>query len=375
MRIAFDFNPVVVNKFSGFYSFGTGLLKGFDTLADRPEFVLFYSRRFQKESYETIASFREPVELKPTFIKMRWLENFWGRSNYPKLEQMVGDFDIYHCLHHLMPPTRGKGRILTVHDLRRYRLPQLYKESRLDRFETAVKRADHFITVSQSTKNDLCEVFGIDEERIDVVHLAADAGFGLVDESRKTEIKKQLSAKFGIRLDNYLITFSSPDKRKNVTRVIEAFVSLRGRIPDNFKLVVVGNLPKNDERFKTIDFDKIGDSVILAGPLEEVKSLFACADGLVFASLYEGFGIPILEAFACGAAVITSDCSSMPEVAGDAALYVDPYSVESIGQAIARVCCESDLRQKLVEAGFERLKQFSWAKSAEKTLSVYNKLL
>ena len=134
-------------------------------------------------------------------------------------------------------------------------------------------------------------------------------------------------------------------------------------------------MPKNDERFKMIDFDKIRDNVILAGPLEEVETLLACADGLVFASLYEGFGLPIVEAFACGTAVITSNNSSMPEVAGDAGLYVDPYRVESIAEAIARLCCESDLRQELVANGFERCKQFSWRKSAEKTLSVYNKLL
>jgi len=375
VRIAFDFNPVVVNKFSGFYSFGTGLLKGFDTLADRPEFVLFYSRRFQKECYETIANFTKHVELKSTSIKMRWLENFWKMSNFPKLEQMVGDFDIYHCVHHLMPPTRAKRRILTVHDLRRYKLPKLYKKSKLDRFETAVKRADHFIAVSQSTKNDFCDIFGIAEEKVDVVHLAADTVFELADESKKVEIKERLSAKFGVRLDNYLITFSSPDERKNVRRVIEAFVSLRGKIPDNFKLVVVGNLPRNDERFKTIDLDKIGDNVILAGPVEEVKSLLACADGLIFASLYEGFGLPIVEAFACGTAVITSNNSSMPEVAGDACLYVNPYSTESIAEAITRLCCESDLRKELVANGSERHKQFNWRKSAEKTLDIYNKLI
>ncbi|MCK5472506.1 MAG: glycosyltransferase, partial [Planctomycetes bacterium] len=177
MRIAFDFNPVVLNKFSGFYSFGTGLLKGFSSLSDRPEFLLFHSRRFHRQSQEAMAMFSDTGELKPTSIKMRWLENFWKYSNYPKLESLVGDFDIYHSLHHLMPPTRGKPRILTVHDLRRYKLPQFYKKSKLNRFEEAVKRADHFIAVSNSTKNDLCEFFGIPQEKINVVHLAADSGF------------------------------------------------------------------------------------------------------------------------------------------------------------------------------------------------------
>ena len=375
MRIAFDFNPVVLNKFSGFYSFGTGLLKGFSTLSDSPEFLLFHSRRFHRQSQEAMAMFSDIGELKPTSLKMRWLENFWKYSNYPKLESLVGDFDIYHSLHHLMPPTRGKPRILTVHDLRRYKLPQFYKKSKLNRFEEAIKRADHFIAVSNSTKNDLCEFFEIPEKKIDVVHLAAGSDFELVDESKKIEIKKQLSAKFGIELNNYLITFSSPDKRKNIKRVIDAFISLLGKIPDSFKLVVVGSLPKNDKQLGKIDFDKICNNVIFAGQQENIKDLFACADGLIFASIYEGFGVPIVEAFASGTAVITSNISSMPEVAGEAALYVEPYSVESIADAICRLCRETDLRDKLVASGFERLKQFSWGKSAEKTLAIYNKLL
>ncbi|MCK5472864.1 MAG: glycosyltransferase, partial [Planctomycetes bacterium] len=124
-----------------------------------------------------------------------------------------------------------------------------------------------------------------------------------------------------------------------------------------------------------IDFDKICNNVIFAGQQENIKDLFVCADGLIFASIYEGFGVPIVEAFASGTAVITSNISSMPEVAGEAALYVEPYSVESIADAICRLCRETDLRDKLVASGFERLKQFSWGKSAEKTLAIYNKLL
>ena len=374
-RVVFDFDPALKNKFSGFYMVGAGLLKGFDELEEKPEFLLFhsgYSARKAKLIEKGLGPWAKPIT---TSIKMRWLESFWHYSNYPKLEYFAGDFDIYHSLHHLMPPTKGKPRILTVHDLRRYKLPDLYKHSKLGLFESAVKNADHFIAVSESTKKDLCNIFGIPGEKVDVVHLAANSSFKPVPKSKKPKIKEQLSEMLGIKLENYLMAFSSPDRRKNILRIMQAFLSVQNQMSNNLKLVIVGNLPKNEKKFNSTDFDKISDSVIVTGPLEDINDLFACADALVFASLYEGFGIPILEAFACGVPVVTSNRSSMPEVAGDAALYVDPYSVESIAEATVRVCSEAGLPERLVEFGFARLKNFNWKKTAAKTLKVYRKLL
>ena len=179
----------------------------------------------------------------------------------------------------------------------------------------------------------------------------------------------------GTNLENYLLTFSSPDKRKNTSRVMQAFLKVQGRIPDNFKLVVVGNRPKNDDAFKAIASSDAAERIVITGPVDEIGNLFCCAEALVFASLYEGFGIPILEAFARNVPVITSDCSSMPEVAGQSALYVDPYSVESIGEAIIKVCTNFDIKEKLIKSAQLQLKKFSWQKSAEKTLEVYKKFL
>jgi glycosyltransferase involved in cell wall biosynthesis len=373
--VAFDFDPALKNKFSGFYTVGTGLLKGFDELEEKPEFLLFHSRYSVKEAKLIKKGLGLWTKSITTSIKMRWLESFWRHSNYPKLEYFAGDFDIYHSLHHLMPPTKGKPRILTVHDLRRYKLPKLYTKSKLAPFEFAVKNADHFIAVSESTKKDLCDIFGIPSEKVDVVHLAANSSFKPVPKSKKLKIKQQLSEMLEIKLENFLMAVSSPDRRKNMSRIIQAFLSVYTQMPENLKLVIVGSLPKNDETFNLTDFDKISGSVIVTGPLENINDLFACADALVFASLYEGFGIPIVEAFACGVPVITSNCSSMPEVAGDAALYVNPYSVESIAGAMVRICSEAGLPEKLVELGFARLKNFSWKKTAAETLKVYRKLL
>jgi len=375
MRIAFDFNPIIINKYSGFYAYGAGLLRGFEALAEKPEFLLFYSRRFSNEAGFVKTEIGDWAKLSATSVKMRWLEDFWRYSKYPKLQFFTGEFDIYHSAHHLMPPTGNKSRILTVHDLRRYRIPELYKRSKLDLFESALKRADHFIAISKATKNDLCSLFGIPDNKVDVVHLASHATFKSITEPEKKESKKQLSKILGVELENYMLTFSSSDKRKNISRTINAFLSAEKRLPDNYKLIVVGNLPKKDKEFDSINFSKLADNVVLTGPVDDIQDLLSCAKCLVFASLYEGFGIPIIEAFSCGVPVITSNCSSMPEVAGDAALLVDPYDEESISEAMVCICNDAQIRSRLINSGTRRCKEFNWQKTASKTLEVYKKLL
>jgi glycosyltransferase involved in cell wall biosynthesis len=374
MKVAFDFNAVVTHRFSGLYSVGAGLLRGFDGLLGKPEFLLFYSNRYHTQTKQAIGNLTGLVHLKPTFVKMRWLENLWRYSSYPRLESFTGKFDIYHCFHHLMPPTKGRPRVMTVHDLRRYKLPDLYKKSRLDLFESAVKRADHFMAVSESTKHDLCNIMDISESKVDVVHLAAGLGFASFSQDEKNQIKANLAKQINTPLNRYLAVISSSDKRKNIWRVTQAFKKAQEHLPANIKLVIIGNLPEYSAREKQASIPS-DENIILTGPVDNIADWLGCADALVFASLYEGFGVPILEAFACGVPVITSNCSSMPEVAGEAALYVDPYSAESVSQAIVQVCNNAELRNKLIIAGTQRSKQFSWHQSAAKTLEVYKKFI
>jgi glycosyltransferase involved in cell wall biosynthesis len=372
MRIAFDFNPVLVSSFSGFHTYGTGLLGGFASIGERPGFALFHSRRFATQARaatNTLGPWAQPVS---TAIKPRYLEAMWRFSGRPALQYFTGEFDVYHCVHHLMPPTKARPRLMTVHDLRRHKLPELYARSKFKTLlERAIRSADHFIAVSESTKNDLCEIFDVPEVKVDVVYHAAALAFEPAPEAEKPVIKKVLSKSVGTALDRYLLAFSSPDRRKNIYRVIEAFNMASDRLPADMKLVLVGSPPRGDESLAGAG---ITDRVVAAGPMEDVSSLLRCADGLVFASCYEGFGIPVLEAFSCGVPVITSNVSSLPEVAGDAAVYVDPYSSRSIAEAMVALCGDAGLRERLVRSGLERNRLFTWKKTAEKTLEVYRKL-
>jgi glycosyltransferase involved in cell wall biosynthesis len=287
---------------------------------------------------------------------------------------LTGDFDVYHCFHHLMPPTSGKSRLMTVHDLRRYKLPHLYPKSKLGFFESAVKRADHFLAVSQSTKNDLCSVFGIEEQKVDVISHATEIEPFEYSTEQKKNIIADLSKKLGQQAGDYFVVISSPDSRKNISRTVEAFEIAQKSLPEGFKLVVIGQLPKREQELAVKLKTNFYRDVFWAGTVDDLRPWLGCAKALIFASLYEGFGIPILEAFACGTAVIASNVSSMPEVGGDAVLYVDPLSAESIADAIIKISNDPKLRQKLIAAGRERNKQFTWQKTAQKVVSVYEKL-
>ncbi|MGB8225840.1 MAG: glycosyltransferase, partial [Sedimentisphaerales bacterium] len=250
IKVVMDFNPVLVNKFSGFYTFGVGLLKGFAQLRERPELVLFYSSRLAAKTEEIEKYERQQIiRSKTLIVNMRWLENFWNYFDYPKLQHLVGNFDVYHCYHHLMPPTGGEPRLMTVHDLRRYKLPQLYPKSKLGFFETAVRRADHFLAVSQSTKNDLCSVFGIEEQKVDVISHATEIEPFEYTTEQKNSIVPDLSKKLGQQLGDYFVVMSSPDSRKNIPRIVVAFRIAKKSLPEHSKLVIIGQLPKREQEF------------------------------------------------------------------------------------------------------------------------------
>ena len=374
MRVVLDLNPVLRNLHSGFYAVGSGMLEGFSRLGEKPEMVLFYSKRFRKEAVELTKGLGDWAIPCETIIKKRWLEKMWQVSDFPRLESFAGEFDVFHSLQQMIPPTKNKPRIMTVHDLRRQRLGHLYEGSKLSGFESAVRKAEHFIAISQATKDDLCDIFNIPESRVDVVHLAAASEFKPVSESEEVEIRSRLGEIIGNDPGRYVLALSSPDQRKNIPRIIEAFVASKNKIPDDIKLVVAGAMPKNDERFDELVKNGLDERVVLTGPVESVSDIMKCAYGMIFTTLYEGFGIPIIEAFECDVPVITSNVSSMPEITGDAGIMVDPSSIDEISEAITQLCTDDGKRQQLIELGRIRRENFSWKKCAGKMFEIYKKL-
>jgi glycosyltransferase involved in cell wall biosynthesis len=281
--------------------------------------------------------------------------------------------DVLHIC--LVPPIFcPKKYILTVHDLSPFIRPDFYPATIRLRARALLKRgimaAEKIITVSEATKNDIIKLFDIDPKKIAAIYLGIDPSFRPINEKEKVAA---VLKKYDI-YNKYILYVGKIQKRKNVKRLIQAFHILRKKMNVQHKLVLVGKrMWEYDEAFEEIDRLNIGREIIGLGHIaySDLPYLYNGADVFVFPSLFEGFGLPPLEAMACGTPVVAANLTSIPEVVGHAAILVDPYDIASIANGIDKVLTNEELRKVLKTRGLERAKQFSWKKTAKKTLSVY----
>ena len=263
---------------------------------------------------------------------------------------------------------RSKTKQIAVfHDLNFEHFPQDFPKIHLwhykKYFPKYAKKADRIITVSEFSKKDICECYGINPDKIEVAYNGANEIFSPISEDLKLKIRNQYSEG-----KPYFMFVGSLHPRKNLARLFTAFDLFKKKNDNDIKLVIVGNKKWWTEPIKNAyDAMTHKDDVIFVGRLsaEDLHFVTAAALASVYVSYFEGFGIPIVEAFKCDTPVITSNVTSMPEVAADAALLVDPFSVESIADAMEKVLDE-EVRNKLIEKGRRRREDFSWDKAAEK---------
>lgn len=263
-----------------------------------------------------------------------------------------------------------QSSIITVHDLAVYKHPEFFPD-RLFNFDRkitvpiSIRRAKKIIAVSQSTKNDLLEIFKVKPEKIQVVY----EGAGESGEELQEELERV----------KYFLFLGTIEPRKNLVRLIQAytkFVQSAEGETKNIKLILAGKSGwKNQEIFTAIDNanTKLGRPIVeyIGSVMAEKKSrLMAGALALVFPSLYEGFGLPALEAMAAGAPVITSNISSLPEITGDAAILVNPLDEIEITAAMEKIATDENLRRTLKEKGQKKAQEFSWEKCAQETLAI-----
>lgn len=241
-------------------------------------------------------------------------------------------------------------------------LPRAYSRWYRRSFPQFARKAARIVTVSEFSKQDIVSTYGIPPAKVDVVHNGVGAIFAPLPEAEKGKARNRLTG--GLP---YFVCVGSLHPRKNIARLLEAFDRFAGRQPDA-RLVVVGEAFWWDPRMKAAwSSMRHTDKVVFTGRLEqrELHQTLADALALVFVSYFEGFGIPVAEAMKCGVPVIAARATSLPEVAGDAAIYCDPFSVDSITEAMARMRQDGSLRMKLVAAGLERASNFSWDRAAE----------
>lgn len=287
--------------------------------------------------------------------------------------------DIYHV------PQNGIGlskktdclAISTIHDLIPYIMPETVGRGYLKKFISQmpliIQNSDKIITVSEFSKKDIVRIFDVPEEKIEVTHLAADHIFSPLD---KNYAKTSIAEKYNIN-DDFILYLGGFSPRKNVRSILVAFSRIYKNLSNNYKIVVLG--PSRDEHCsltKLANSLSIGDKVHFTGfvPHEDLPLFYNAAKLFVYPSLYEGFGLPPLEAMSCKCPVITSNVSSIPEIVQDGAMLINPLDSDELKVALEKVIEDSSVRDNLISKGFERSKNFSWEKTANETINVYKNL-
>ncbi len=296
----------------------------------------------------------------------------WEQALLP-VELGWRSIDVLHSPDYIPPFRRRCRSVITVHDLAFLRWPELltpasraYFNGQIDR---AVRSADRIIAVSHATKADLMELLHVPAEKIDVVHEAAGPGLTPLHRS----VVEGWLDRNGLPRD-YVLFVGTFEPRKNLPRLVAAFGLLRERGYEG-KLLLAGSPGWLAEPlFEEIERRRLGAEVVQREiTAENLPYLYNGARLLAFPSLYEGFGLPVLQAMACGTPVVTASSSSLPEVAGDAALLVDPEDVQALADAMARVIGDAALSASLRNQGPARAAQFSWERTAVETLAVYER--
>jgi glycosyltransferase involved in cell wall biosynthesis len=283
--------------------------------------------------------------------------------------------DVLH-VQYTAPPFCPVPIVTTIHDLAFEHLPETFTrrgkaQLRLTVRRTA-KRAAHILTVSEFSRQDIIRTYRLPPDKVTVTHNGCEAQY--TPHPISNDEAAAIKNKFGIRRD-YLLALGSLQPRKNLVRLLQAYATLRRREPEfQLQLVIVGRqLWRYQEILRTIKQQQYANDIIVTGYVrdEDLPALYRSAVGLVYPSLFEGFGLPPLEAMACGTSVITSNSSSLPEIVGDAALLVNPYAEDELMQAMWKVSNDTALRSRLRQMGLQQAKRFTWTAAAQKTLARY----
>lgn len=324
-----------------------------------------------------------PLPLYTTPLSERNMVRLWHRLNFPlpRVEWFTGGaLDMFHATDFVLAPSAARHQLVTVHDLAFLFFPDAAMPS-LHRYlnvvvPRSVKRADHLLADSHHTAQDLQEQWQIASTRITVVQGAVDhTRYHPITASEQTQAVRQ---RYGIGDDPYILALSTLQPRKNFTRLIEAFYHARqtGNLPH--KLVIGGKKGWLYETiFARVQELKLTDQVIFPGFVDEadLPVLYCGAEFFAYPSLYEGFGIPIIEAQACGTPVLTATNSCLPEAGGDAAVYVEAEDVQDIAEGLLKLAQDAELRDNLRQAGLRNAAQFTWQRSARQLLNAYDAVL
>ncbi len=312
-------------------------------------------------------------------LNERWLYRLWYRLRLPlPVQLMTGQIDLFHSPDFVLPPVRGDiPTILTVHDLSFIHYPKTFTPALVNYLNRVVPwsvgRATHILADSQATKADLINIWNVTAEKVTVLYSGVSGRF------RPVTDKKQLSAvrqKYSIGDAPYLVSVSTLQPRKNFQMLIQAFKPVAKQKPHNL-IIAGGKGWLYEEMLAEVAKQGLEGRVKFIGFVEDgdLPSLYSQAALMVFPSLYEGFGLPLLEAMACGVPVLTSNASCLPEVAGEAAVLLSPTDKAAWSHTMNELLSNPGRRARMVAAGFLQVRKFTWKKAAGQLLEIYQELV
>jgi len=305
--------------------------------------------------------------------------DLWNRLKFPPIEFLGFKADILHCPDYLIPPTLNKNIVLTIHDLAFLRFPEFNFDWFIKKYAREVKKnaqiSRKIIADSESTKDDIIRFFKIDPQKIEVIYLASDTVFKKLPETR---IDRNILKKYKIN-KKYILSVGTIEPRKNFITLIKAFNLIKQKNTGfDYKLVIAGRTGwKSEATYEEREKSPYREDILFTGrvPDRDLVQIYNQAELFVYPSLFEGFGLPPLEAMSCGLPVIASDSSSLKEVVGDAGILLSPGNNIEIQKQILHVLENEEIKEELKRKSLIRAKKFSWEETAQKTINLYYKII
>jgi glycosyltransferase involved in cell wall biosynthesis len=363
VKIAVNTRLLLKDKLEGIGTFMDETLKRITTLHPEIEFHFFFDRKFDKSfiySDNVIPHVIQPTTRHPLLVKL------WFKFIVPRKMKKLG-------IKHILSPdslgfySKQISNHLVIHDInfvhRPEDLPQVHRKFYLKNTPIFARNASQIATVSAYSKQDLVATYNIDPKKIDVVYNAAKNIFRPLDHQEKDKIKQTFS--YG---KEYFLFVGSLHPRKNLPNLISAFFEFKKKSNASMKLLIIGNLMWETDGLKDLlSSSKYSQDVLFLGRKsdEQLAQILGAAFALSYVPFFEGFGIPIVEAFACETAVITSNTTCMPEVSGEGALMVDPHEIQDICGAMITLYSNPTFREELIQKGKEKGATYSWDNTAK----------
>ncbi len=376
MRISIDYTAGI-RQGAGVGRFVRGLVSALIDIDRENAYTLLYAPKQRGECKPDLP--RAPnVTGRPFVLTERVLNLLWYKLGVPLPVDFVGGrADVYHFPDFALPPVRRGKSVITIHDLSFLLVPDCAEDglrSHLERVvPPSVRNADFITADSENTRTELTTLLDASPSRVEVVYGGVDSQFKpIVDVTTLEAIRR----KYGLNFP-FILYVGTIEPRKNLGRLLHAYTQLRSRSGVKHRLVIAGGLGwLYQDVLREIEELTADHEVAFLGrvPDEDLPALYSLADIFAFPSLYEGFGLPPLEAMACGRPVVCSNTSSLPEVVGDAGVLVSPYDVDGLADALHQLIEDPDRRALLGERGLARAREFSWNASAQRLLEIYRRL-